>query len=332
MKLVIQIPAYDEAESLPRTLAQLPRSLPGFDEVAWLVVDDGSSDGTAEVARAHGADHVVRFRRNRGLARAFAAGLERALAEGADVVVNTDADGQYVAADIGLLVGPILDGSADMVVGERPMTSFGPGKRILQRLGSWVVRRISGADVRDAASGFRAMSREVVRSLKVFNEFSYTIETLIQAGLAGWAVRSVPIRTNVVIRPSRLFRSTLGYVGRQTTTMLRILVTYRPFRFFAVPGVALFGAGFLIGLRFLFYYLTEGGQGRVQSLILAALSMGLGVGLLLVGLITDLIAVNRKLLQSVEAQLHALSAADRGRGPGPAARDPLSRAERRPGR
>jgi glycosyltransferase involved in cell wall biosynthesis len=305
MKLVIQIPAYNEAESLPRTLSKLPRTLPGVDELEWLVVDDGSTDGTAEVARANGVHHVVRFKRNRGLARAFAAGLERALAVGADVVVNTDADDQYVAADIPLLVAPILDGSADLVVGERPMTGFGAVKRALQRLGTWMVRRISGAEVRDAASGFRAISREAALSMKVFNEFSYTVETLIQAGLAGWAVKSVAIRTNEVTRPSRLFRSTTGYVIRQTATMLRILVTYRPFRFFAVPGAALFAMGFLIGVRFLFHYVTEGGQGRIQSLILAALSMGLGAGLVLVGLVTDLIAVNRKLLQSVEAQLHA---------------------------
>jgi glycosyltransferase involved in cell wall biosynthesis len=306
VKVIIQIPAYDEAEQLPRTLARLPRALPGVDRVEWLVVDDGSADGTAEVARAHGADHVVRFRRNRGLARAFAAGLERALAEGADVVVNTDADDQYVAEDIALLVAPILDGRADMVVGERPMTGFGVVKRALQRLGTRVVRLVSGAEVRDAASGFRAISAEAARSMKVFNEFSYTVETLIQAGLAGWAVASVPVRTNPPTRPSRLFRSTSGYVWRQVVTMLRIVMTYRPFRFFAVPGALLFAGGFALGVRFLWHYVTAGGQGHVQSLILGALAMGLGAGLVLVGFVADLVAVNRKLLQSLEAQLHAL--------------------------
>jgi glycosyltransferase involved in cell wall biosynthesis len=307
VKLIIQIPALNEAETLPRTLAKLPRSLSGIEVVEWLVVDDGSTDGTADVARAHGVDHVVRFRRNRGLARAFAAGLERALAEGADIVVNTDADDQYVADDIALLVAPILDGSADMVVGERPLAAFSPVKRFLQHLGSGVVRLMSGADIGDAASGFRAISREAARSLKVFNEFSYTVETIIQAGLAGWAVESVPVRTNETTRPSRLFRSNAGYIRRQVITMLRILMTYRAFQFFAVPGGFLFAVGFLVGLRFLWFYATAGGAGHVQSLILGALAMGLGAGLVLVGLLADLVSVNRKLLQSVEAQLHRLA-------------------------
>ena len=247
---------------------------------------------------------MVRFRRNRGLARAFSAGLERALAEGADVVVNTDADDQYVAEDIGLLVAPILDGRADMVVGERPLAAFGPVKRWLQRLGTRIVRMISGTDVRDAASGFRAISREAARSMKVFNEFSYTVETLIQAGLAGWAVESVPVRTNRTTRPSRLFRSNLGYIRRQVVTMLRIVMTYRAFQFFAVPGALLFLAGLLVGLRFLWFFVTDGGVGHVQSLILAALALGLGAGLVLVGFLADLVSVNRKLLQSLEARLH----------------------------
>ena len=304
MKLIIQIPAYNEAEQLPPTLAALPRSVPGISAVEWLVVDDGSTDGTSAVARAAGVDHVVRFRRNRGLARAFAAGVERALAEGADIVVNTDADNQYDAADIPKLVAPILDGSADMVVGERSMESFGAGKRWLQRLGTLVVRMVSGTDLRDAASGFRAFSRDTARSLKVFNEFTYTVETVIQAGLAGWAVVSVPVRTRTTTRPSRLFRSNWAFVIRQTTTMVRILMAYRPFQFFAIPGVVVFTGGFLIGGRFLYFFFTMGGAGHVQSLILAALLMGLGAGLVLVGLVADLISVNRKMLQSIETQLH----------------------------
>lgn len=304
MKLVIQIPAFNEVDTLPATLAELPREVPGFSVVEWLVVDDGSTDGTAEAAEAAGVDHVVRFRRNRGLSRAFAAGLARSLEEGADVIVNTDADNQYVAADISALVRPILAGEADMVVGERPMEEFGLLKRTLQRLGSRVVRFVSHTDVRDAASGFRAFSRDTARSLKVFNEFTYTVETIIQAGIAGLAVVSVPIRTNRTTRPSRLFRSTSGFVFRQTMTILRILMTYRPFRFFAAPGALLFLGGVMIGVRFLIFYLQGQGGGHVQSLILGALLIGLGAALVLVGLITDLIAVNRKLLQSVEAQLH----------------------------
>ena len=304
MKLVIQIPAYNEAETLPVTLAQLPREVPGFTSVEWLVIDDGSSDGTAAVADEAGVDHVVRFRRNRGLSRAFAAGLSRALAEGADVIVNTDADNQYDAADIPKLVTPILDGTADMVVGARPMKPFGFLKRSLQRLGTRVVRFVSHTDVEDAASGFRAFSRETAQSLKVFNEFTYTVETIIQAGIAGLAVVSVPVRTNPTTRPSRLFRSPSGFILRQTVTIVRILMTYRPFRFFAVPGIAMFAGGFLIGLRFLFFYFQGDGGGHIQSLILAALLIGLGAGLVLVGLITDLIAVNRKMLQSLESQLN----------------------------
>jgi hypothetical protein len=221
--------------------------------------------------------------------------------------VNTDADDQYVAEDIGLLVGPILDGRADLVVGERSFAAFGPAKRWLQRLGTWMVRVMSGTDIRDAASGFRAISREAACSMKVFNDFSYTVETLIQAGLAGWAVESVPVRTNPTTRPSRLFRSNLGYIRRQVVTMLRIVMAYRAFQFFAVPGALLVGAGFLVGLRFLWFYAFEGGVGHVQSLIFAALAMGLGAGLVLAGFLADLVSVNRKLLQSVEAKLHALS-------------------------
>ncbi len=304
MKLIIQIPAYNEAETLPETLAALPRELPGVTSVEWLLVDDGSEDDTSAVARRLGVDHIIRFRRNRGLARAFSAGLARSLVEGADLIVNTDADNQYDAADIPKLVAPILAGEADMVVGERPMSGFRPIKRFFQKLGSRVVRLVSGVEVADAASGFRAFSREAADSVKVFNEFTYTVETIIQAGLAGWAVRSVPIRTHPVRRPSRLFRSTPGFIARQTLTMVRILMAYRPFRFFAAPGTTFFLIGFAIGLRFLWFYLGGNGGGHVQSLILAALLMGLGAGLVLVALVADLIAVNRKMLQSVETRLY----------------------------
>ena len=308
-KVVIQIPCYNEEESLPVTLEALPRSLPGVDAVEWLVVDDGSEDRTAEVAREHGVDHVVRLPRNQGLARAFVRGLEASVAAGADIVVNTDADNQYRADDIGKLVAPILAGEAEIVVGERPIDEiehFSPVKKLLQRLGSWVVRVASRTDIPDAPSGFRAMTREAAMRLQVFNSYSYVLETVIQAGHKGMAITSVPVRTNPELRPSRLFGSTLGYVFRQALTIVRIFMTYRPFAFFAVPGVLTFLAGFAGGARFLYYYLAGQGGGMIQSLILSALLMGSGFFLVVVGLLADLAAVNRKLLEGVDWRLRKL--------------------------
>ncbi len=306
MKLIIQIPCYNEQTALPVTLAALPRRCPGVDVVEWLVIDDGSSDQTAEVARQHGVDHVVRFPRHRGLASAFVAGLEAALKAGADLIVNTDADNQYNADDIPKLVQPILDGEAEIVVGTRPIAAtrhFSPVKRVLQRLGSWLTRVVSQTDVLDAPSGFRAFSREAAMKIHVFNEYSYTIETIIQAGQKGMAIVSVPIRTNEDLRPSRLVRSLGSYIGRQVLTMFRIFVTYRPFRFFAANGLLIFLVGLLISLRFVYFYFTEGGQGKVQSLILSALLMGTGFFLGVVGIIADLISVNRQLLEGLDWRL-----------------------------
>ena len=295
-KLIIQIPCHNEAETLPATLSALPRTVPGVDSVEWLVIDDGSSDGTAEVARAAGADYVIRVPRNRGLAKTFTRGLQEAVRLGADVVVNTDADNQYRAEGIAALVQPILKGEADIVVGARPIDAiahFSPLKKLAQRVGSWVVRRVSGTDVEDATSGFRAMSRRAAMELKVFNDYSYTLETIIQAGMKGIAITSVRIAVNPPTRPSRLIKSTLGYMVRQVLTILRIFMTYRPFFFFSLPaGVALL-TGFLIGLRFLWFYFSGAGGGHVQSLIL-------------VGLLADLSAVNRKLLEGVDARLQRL--------------------------
>jgi glycosyltransferase involved in cell wall biosynthesis len=308
-KLIIQIPCYNEEESLPATLAALPRELPGVSAVEWLVIDDGSRDATVEVARRHGADHVVRLPTHQGLARAFVAGLEAAVAAGADVVVNTDADNQYDARDIPLLIEPILAGRAEIVVGERPIREtpeFSPVKKLLQRGGSWLVRRISGTPVGDAPSGFRAMSRRAAMRLKVFNRFSYTMETIIQAGHKGIAVVSVPVRTNAQRRPSRLFRSTGVYILRQGLTIVRIFMTYRPFAFFAVPGALTFLAGFLISARFVYFYINGDGAGHVQSLILAALLMGSGFFLVVVGLLADLAAVNRSLLEGLDWRLQRL--------------------------
>jgi glycosyltransferase involved in cell wall biosynthesis len=302
-KLVIQIPCYNEEQTLPITLASLPTSLPGIDQVEWLVIDDGSTDGTATVARAHGVNHVVVLPRHQGLAKAFLAGLDASLNRGADIVVNTDADNQYCAEDIPALIAPILAGHAELVVGTRPIATvehFSWTKKRLQRLGSWVTRKISNTEVQDAASGFRAMSREAARRLHVFNDYTYTIETIIQAGLKGMAVASVAVRTNHHLRQSRLIRGLWSYLSRQVLTMVRVFMTYRPFPFFAVPGALMVGIGFLISLRFLYFYFTVGGQGHVQSLILAALLMGLGFFLVVIGLIADLIAVNRALLEGID--------------------------------
>ena len=302
-KLVIQIPCYNEETTLGVALSALPREIPGVDAVEWLIIDDGSTDKTVEVARAHGVDHIVRLPRHQGLARAFIAGLEASLSAGADLIVNVDADNQYCADDIPQLIAPILAGQAEIVVGARPISEiehFSPLKKLLQNLGSWVVRLASNTDIPDAPSGFRAMSRDAAMRLHVFNEYTYTLETIIQAGQKGMVVTSVPIRTNKDLRPSRLVTSIPNYIRRQVLTLLRIFMTYRPFRFFAVPGIALFSLGLLISLRFLYFYVTQAGAGHIQSLILAALLMGIGLFLAIVGLLADLISVNRQLLERVD--------------------------------
>jgi glycosyltransferase involved in cell wall biosynthesis len=308
-KVIIQIPCFNEETTLPATLADLPRSLPGVDVVEWLVIDDGSEDGTVRVAREAGVHHVVRLSRNQGLARAFMAGLEASVREGADIVVNTDGDNQYRAADIPRLIEPIMKGEADLVVGARPISEiphFSRTRKFFQRFGSWVVRWVSDTDIPDAPSGFRAMSRDAAMQLKVFNSYSYTLETLIQAGRKGMGVTSVPVGINPKQRPSRLFDSTLGYVLRQALTVVRIFMTYRPFFFFAVPGLFIFLAGFGIGLRFLFLFFTQGGAGNVQSLILGALLLGVGFFLGVVGLLADLASVNRQLLEGLDWRLRRL--------------------------
>jgi glycosyltransferase involved in cell wall biosynthesis len=302
-KLIIQIPCYNEQETLPVTLADLPREVAGFGQVEIMVIDDGSDDRTAEIARELGVDHVVQLPRHQGLSRAFVAGLEAGVSAGADVIVNTDADNQYSATDIPRLVEPILENRAEMVIGERPIGSspnFKPMRRALQRMGSSLVRKVSGTAVPDAPSGFRALTRSAAMRLNVFNDYSYTLETIIQAGLKGMAVESVPVQVNTPLRPSRLFRSSSHYLSRQGSVIVRIFMTYRPFRFFAAPGAISFSIGFLIGVRFLYFYITGSGAGHVQSLILAALLMGTGAALVTVGLIADLISVNRKLLEQLE--------------------------------
>jgi glycosyltransferase involved in cell wall biosynthesis len=310
MRLIIQIPCLNEEATLTQTLADLPRELPGCSSVEWLVVDDGSTDRTVEVARAGGVDHVVSHTRNLGLARAFMTGIERALALGADVIVNTDADNQYRGADVALLVAPIVQGRADMVVGTRPITQiahFSWSKKLLQRVGSWVVRVVSRTSVQDAPSGFRAFSRAAARQLMVFGDYTYTLETLIQAGQKNLAVVGVPVRVNPDTRPSRLMRSSWQYIRRSATTIIRIFVIYRPFRFFMAIGAALFLAGFVVGLRFLWLFLEGAGQGNVQSLILAAILMIMGFQAVLVAFLADLIAANRRMLESLRVDVRQMA-------------------------
>ena len=302
MKLIIQIPCLNEAETLPETLEVLPRQVPGFDSVEWLVVDDGSQDKTAEVARALGVDHVVRHTRNKGLARAFITGLNEALALGADVIVNTDGDNQYEAGDIPKLVAPILEGKADIVIGARPINThkhFSFTKKLLQNLGSWVVRQVSHTDISDTTSGFRAFNREAAQRTMVFNEYTYTLETIIQAGHRKLSITSIPVRVNEVKRPSRLFRSIPAYVRQSMITIVRIYVIYRPFHFFGSIGLLFFLAGVLIGMRFLYYYLTGDGSGHLQSLILMSVLLGMGFQTVLIAFVADLFAANRKMLEEI---------------------------------
>jgi len=306
MKLIIQIPCYNEEATLGITLRALPRALPGVDRVEWLIIDDGSTDRTVEVAREHGVDHIVRMRRNRGLARAFMSGLDASLRAGADIIVNTDADNQYNAEDIPLLIGPLLRQEAEIVVGERPILDtahFSPVKKLLQRLGSWVVRLASGADIPDAPSGFRAFSREAAMRLNVFNDYTYTLETIIQAGRKNMAITSVKVRTNEDLRPSRLVKDIPTYVRRSLLTIVRIFMTYRPFRFFAIPGLILFFVGCLPIIRWLGFYAIGEGQGKLQSLFLGGLTLSLGMALIIVGLLADLIGVNRMLLEDIRWRL-----------------------------
>ena len=321
MKLIIQIPCYNEAATLPITVAALPKVLPGVDVIEVLVVDDGSTDGTAAVAHAIGVDHVVRFSRNKGLAHAFTAGLDACLKLGADLVVNTDADNQYRGEDIERLIAPILEGSADMVVGERRgagVAAFPPAKRILQRIGSWVVRQASRTDVPDATSGFRALSRQAALQLNVITDFTYTLETLIQAGNRGLALAHTPVETNAATRPSRLFRGTFEYVARSAVTILRIYAMYQPLRVFATLGAVVAGAGAAIGLRFLFHFLVNGGAGHVQSLILAAVLLIVGFQIVMIGLVADLIAGHRRVSEDILVRVRELELAALSQRPAPA--------------
>jgi glycosyltransferase involved in cell wall biosynthesis len=302
MKLIIQIPCFKEEETLPETLAALPRDVEGFDEVEWLVIDAGSPDRTIEVARAHGVDHIVRLTNNKGLAYAFQAGLDAALKLGADVIVNTDGDNQYNADDIPKLVAPVLRGDADMVVGDRDVMSiehFSPLKKSLQRLGSWVVRRASETEVPDTTSGFRAYNREAAVQLVVVNKFTYTLETIIQAGKQFIAVDHVPIRTNPKTRESRLFPSMWSYVRRNALSIFRIYARYEPLRVFMTAAAFVGLAAMIVWGRYLFFFFQGEGDGHVQSLILGAVLFNASMVLAALGVIGDLLSANSTMVQRV---------------------------------
>lgn len=301
MKLIIQIPCYNEEKTLPLTLRDLPRQIPGIDEIEVLVIDDGSTDGTVRVAQEHGVDHIVSLTNNKGLAESYMAGIDASLKLGADIIVNTDGDNQYHGEDIARLVQPILAGNADMVIGDRQVADsahFSPLKKILQRLGSWVVRRFSDTDVPDATSGFRAYSREAALRLHVVSRFTYTVETIIQAGKKNLALGFVPVGTNEKLRESRLFSSIPVYLKRSIGTIFRIYTMYEPLKTFGTIGGVIFANGLLVSLRFLyFFFFVDRGAGHIQSLILSAVLMIVGFQVGLIGLVADLIASNRILIE-----------------------------------
>jgi glycosyltransferase involved in cell wall biosynthesis len=299
-KLVIQIPCFNEATTLPPTLRDLPRRIPGIDVIEWLVIDDGSRDDTARVARENGVHHIVQFERNRGLAAAFVAGLDASLRAGADIIVNTDADNQYQADDIARLVEPILARRAEMVVGDRGVASlpnFSWLKRRLQQLGSWVIGRAAELHTPDATSGFRALSREAALRTLVLSNYSYTLESLIQAGARRAAVEFVPIGINPQTRPSRLMKSIPHYIQRSTATIIRAYAMYRPLRVFTAIGSLLIALGMVPGIRFIYFYMSGSRTGHIQSLILAAILIIVGFQVLLIGLLAELIGNNRRMLE-----------------------------------
>ena len=309
MKLIIQIPCFNERETLAETVADLPTALDGVDEIEYLVIDDGSTDDTSEVARKLGVHHVVRFPQNRGLARGFMAGVDACLRLGADIIVNTDADNQYCGQDIHLLIEPLLNKEADLVVGDRQVDTvahFSATKKRLQKIGSWVVRLASNTRIPDATSGFRAVSREAALRMFVTSEFTYTLETLIQAGQARMAVAAVPIRTNPKTRESRLFRNVPEYLRRSASTILRIYTMYRPLKAFLYLFSIFFTAGIALSVRFLYFHFTEAHTGHVQSLILAAVLLLSAFMVLLAGLLADLVGANRKLLEDTIIRLRRL--------------------------
>ena len=301
-KLIIQIPCLNEASTLPSTLADLPRAVAGVDVVEILVVDDGSRDGTAEVARRCGADHVVRLRRNKGLAAAFMAGIDASLKAGADFIVNTDADNQYAAHEISRLLTPLLTGEADIVIGDRNIAEvrhMSWRKRQLQQLGSWVVRQVSSTSVPDTTSGFRAYTREAALKMTIVSEFSYTLESIIQAGKKRMAIAHVPVATNPRTRPSRLFDSLFSYIKRSAATIVRIYAMYEPLKVFTYIGLGVLGAGVAGFVRFLYYFFHNEASRHLASLVVTSVLMIVGFQVILIGLLADVISGNRKLLEDL---------------------------------
>lgn len=309
MKLIIQIPCYNEAKTLEIALNDLPKRIDGIDEIEYLIINDGSKDNTVQVAKEWGVHHIVNFRSNKGLAKGFMAGLDACLEAGADIIVNTDADNQYCGEDIEKLIAPVLKGEADIVVGERPIDDiahFSFVKKKLQHLGSWVVRKASKTDIPDAPSGFRAFSRDAAMRMNVVNDYTYTLETIVQAGRNKMAITSVPIRTNPELRESRLFHSMWGYVKKSVLTILRALMWYKPLYCFSVVAAVPSVIGLGVTIRFLVYYFTGRGGGHIQSLILACTLMIIGFITFVIGLLADVIAANRKILEDTQYQIRKL--------------------------
>lgn len=309
MKLIIQIPCYNEADTLKIALNDLPKHIDGIDEIEYLIINDGSQDNTVEVARNWGANYVVNFKRNKGLAQGFMAGVDACLRNGADIIVNTDADNQYCGEDIEKIVKPIIEGKTDIVIGERPIDQtahFSPIKKKLQHFGSWVVRKASNSDIPDAPSGFRAYSKEAALRLNVTNEYTYTLETIVQAGRTKIAQTSVPIRTNEELRPSRLFSSMMGYVKKSMVTILRAYMMYKPLRTFTILALIPFLIGLGIDIRFIVYLCMGDGQGHMQSLLLGSTFMIIGFMTFIIGLQADLIASSRKLIEDIQYRVRKM--------------------------
>lgn len=309
MKLIIQIPCYNEAETIGITLNDLPKHIEGIDEIEYLIINDGSDDGTIQAATDWGVNYIVNLKKNKGLAKAFMAGIDACLRNGADIIVNTDADNQYVGEDIEKLVRPILEGRSDIVIGERPIDNtehFSPLKKKLQHTGSWVVRMASKSDIPDAPSGFRAYSRDAAMRLNVVNEYTYTLETIVQAGRSRITMESVLIRTNNELRPSRLINSMSGYIKKSVLTIFRAYMMYKPLVFFSIIGGIIFLLGIVLGVRFLVYFFMGDGAGHIQSLILCSTLMLLGFMTFIVGLQADLIAANRKILEDIQYHVRKL--------------------------
>lgn len=303
MKLIIQIPCYNEAETLEIALNDLPKQIDGIDEIEYLIIDDGCTDSTVEVAKNWGVHHVVSFAKNKGLAKGFMAGLDACLKNGADIIVNTDADNQYCAEDISKLIQPIMDKKADIVIGERPIDEtahFSWMKKKLQHFGSWVVRKASKTDIPDAPSGFRAFSREAAMRVNVINDYTYTLETIVQAGRNKIPITSVPVRTNPELRKSRLFHSMFGYVKKSILTIIRALMMYKPLYCFTLVATIPTVIGLGIGIRFLTYYFAGRGNGHTQSLMLACTLLIIGFVTFVIGMLADVISANRKILEDVQ--------------------------------